>query len=406
MEATAKRNIKITQWVNFFAGITFLVPIIEIFYTYTGLSIMEIVIVSNVFTLVTWIFEIPTSAFADTMGRKKSLMISVISNFLGALCILFFPHLWGFIIASFFSALYFCFWSGTEQAFIDENLKILGNQQGFGKVFGNNLFLQQLAGFITPVLASLMLKYFHGTGYTILAILDVIFAGILIILQYKIVEVQVIRARIGSFARMIKENIFVAKTAIINIRTNTNLKTLLLYRSLSSSASFFTIILLPTLATKGMPDWYSGFIVMGGTIAFMISSKFIYKIGEKYSYNLTWVLGTVAQGLLLIIVGYFFQSWVFIWIVFILMEFFEGFWQTSWNHILVEQSGGIAVATTRSIIFSLFALYATILKQAVSFLGVNYALLIIGSIILIANIFLGRKILHIKKKPLLNQQRS
>jgi len=397
MEAIAKRNIKITQWVNLFAWITFLVPIIEVFYTYTWLSIMEIVIVSNVFTLATWIFEIPTSVFADTMGRRKSLMISVISNFLGALCILFFPHLWWFIVASFFSALYFCFWSWTEQAFIDENLKILWNQQWFWKVFGNNLFLQQVAWFITPVIASFTLRYFNGTWYTILAIFDVIFAAILIILQYKIVEVHVIKARMGSLIQIIKENFLVAKMAIINIRKNNNLKTLLFYRSLSSNASFFTIILLPTLTSKWMPDWYSWFIVMWGTIAFMISSKFIYKIGEKYSYNLTWVLWTVVQWLLLIIVWYFFQSWIFIRIIFVLMEFFEWFWQTSWNHVLVEQSWGIAVATTRSIVFAMFALYATLLKQAVSFLGVNYALIIIGSIILISNLFLYKKILHIKK---------
>ncbi|MEI7557840.1 MAG: hypothetical protein WCJ45_03230 [bacterium] len=54
----------------------------------------------------------------------------------------------------------------------------------------------------------------------------------------------------GSLIQIIKENFLVAKMAIINIRKNNNLKTLLFYRSLSSNASFFTIILLPTLTSK------------------------------------------------------------------------------------------------------------------------------------------------------------
>lgn len=399
MERIAKRNIKITQWVNFLSWVTFLIPIIEIFYRYTWLSVMEIIIVSNVFTLVSWIFEIPTSVLADTMWRKKSLMLSVMCNLLWALCILFFPHLWGFIVASFFSALYFCFWSWTEQAFIDENLKILWKEAWFWRVFWNNLFLQQIAWFATPVIASLMIKYFNGLWYTILAILDVIFAIVLVLLQYQIIEVSVIKKKITTFSCMIKENILVAKSAIINIRKNKNLKTIILYRSFSSNVSFLTILLLPILANKGMPDRYSWFIVMWWTIAFMISSKFIYKIGEKHTYNFTWILWTVIQGVLLIVVGLFYQSWVFIWIVFILMEFFEGFWQTSWNHVLVEQSSGLAVATTRSIIFSAFALYATILKQIVSSFGINYAFMIIWSIVLFSNIFLGKKILNMKKVP-------
>lgn len=402
MEVIAKRNITITKRTSFLAWVTFLVPIIEIFYAHTWLSLFQIILISNVFTLVTWIFEIPTSVFADTMGRRKSLMLSVFFNLLWAVFILFFPHLRWFIIASFCSALYFCFWSWTEQAFIDENLKILWNQKWFGKVFGNNLFLQQVAWFVTPVIASLLLKRLGGTWYTVLAGLDVCFAIILVFLQYRIVEVANIKHHVGKIWSMIKMNIMVAKTAIQNIRKNTNLKTIIIYRALSSNVSFLTIILLPTLSNKWMPDRYSWFIVMAGTIAFMLSSKFIYKLGEKYSYNFTWILWTTLQGIVLVIVGFVFKSWIIIRIVYILMELFEWFRQTSWNHVLVEESWWVAVATTRSIVFSIFALYATILKLMVSFLDPQYALIIIGTIILLVNIFLWKKIILLKRTKVVN----
>jgi len=77
MQKIAKQNIKIHGWINFFAGVVFLVPIISLFYKYTGLSTFEIILISNIVTFAIWIFELPTSVLADTTGRKKSLIFSV-----------------------------------------------------------------------------------------------------------------------------------------------------------------------------------------------------------------------------------------------------------------------------------------------------------------------------------------
>ena len=91
MQDIALKNIRYQSWINFFAGAVFLVPIITLFYKYTGLGLFEIIIIANVSSIFVWILEIPTSVFADTMGRKRSLFYSVSANFLGALMILLFP---------------------------------------------------------------------------------------------------------------------------------------------------------------------------------------------------------------------------------------------------------------------------------------------------------------------------
>ena len=128
---TAKRNITLQGYINFLAGVVFLIPLITLFYQYTGLSLMQIIIISNVASLAVRVFELPTSVRADTVGRKKSLMMAVVCNFLSALFIFLFPSYVGFIIAAVMSGLYFAFWSGTGQAFLDDNLKILGETSKF-----------------------------------------------------------------------------------------------------------------------------------------------------------------------------------------------------------------------------------------------------------------------------------
>jgi len=146
-----------------------------------------------------------------------------------------------------------------------------------------------------------------------------------------------------------------------------------------------------------MLDWYSGVIITIATAASMITTKYAYKFGEKYSYNLNWVLGTTMQGVLLILAGLLTGSWIAIACILILFNLFDGLWQPAWNHVLVEQTQGKAIATTRSIIFSIFALYMTIGKQILSFFSVETALIAVGIFIILVNIVLGKRILRLKK---------
>jgi MFS family permease len=395
MKSIALKSIRYQSWINFFAGAVFLVPIITLFYKYTGLGLFEIIIVANVSSFCVWLFEIPTSVFADTMGRKRSLTYSMIANFFGALMILFFPSFAGFIIASVFSALYFSFWSGTGQAFLDENLQVLNKQKEFGKYIGSFMFYEQLAAFTTPIIASLILKSFGDTGYTMLAALDAFFALIMVLLVFRLRMINKPRV-VKSVKHALKQNYQTAKDAFLNIMQNSKLKLLLIYRSFANHVAFFPIILLPVLSDNGMPEWISGILMAVATVGAMITMKFGHKIGEKYSYNLSWVVSTIIQAILLIIAALVIQSWIVTAIIYLIFNTFEGLWQPAWNHVLVEQTRGKAIATTRSIVFAIFALYTTLGKQLLAVFEVKYALLGLGLFIIFINLLLGRKMLKIK----------
>lgn len=171
-----------------FAGFLFLTPVITLLYKYTGLGLIEITLIANVATICMWLFELPTSVLADVVGRRPSLMTAVFFNLLGALTILLFPQFWGFIAASVFAACYWSFWSGTGQAFLEENLRILGEEKSFGKVIGRFMFAEQFAGLLCPLVAAGILYVFADGGYTILAAFDVVGAIILVILTFLLRE--------------------------------------------------------------------------------------------------------------------------------------------------------------------------------------------------------------------------
>ena len=393
MENIAKRNIKIHGYVNMLSGAVFLLPVITLLYKYTGLGLFEIVLISNVMNFSLWLFELPTSVLADTLGRKKSMIYSVSANALSALMILLWPTFWGFVVAAVFRALYYSFWSGTGQAFLDENLHILGKQAHFGRVIGRFMAYEQAVALATPLVASGILRWLGDDGYMVLAGMDVVFAVLLIFLVLGFKEVSVYK-KLKGFGRIFRANLDMAKTGLKNVFLNSNIRLILIYRSLSHHLTFLSVILLPTLAVNGMSDWMAGVVITLTGVFVLVSTKFAYKIGEKYSYNSLWVWSSVAQGILIVLAGLFLKSWIVLAGLFVLIEFFFGFCGPSWNHILIEQSRGKAIATTRSIVMAVFALYITVGKQVLSFFDPEYALIGVGVFILFVNLVLGRRVIR------------
>jgi len=396
MKDIAMRNIKLQGRISFLSELTFLVPIITLFYTYTWLSIAEIILLSNVSTLTVWLFEIPTSVFADTTWRKKSLVWGSICSVLSAVCILFFPSFIGFSIAAICGWLYFALRSGTTQAFLEENLKIIGKTHEFWKKLGHFMSLENIAWLIVSIVITIFLKYWGDQWYIYLAILDVITAWLLVMLTLKLKEVGHIKAKIQWWRDALIKNYITAKTACINVFTSKKLRTLMMYRSLANHVAFLFIISLPIRVEYGMPPRMAGILGMIGIGWMIISNKYAYKVAEKWSYNHARVFSTIAQAILLIIAWICLKSWITITVIMILFNFFEWLRMPAWNHVLVWLSKGMAIATTRSIIFSVFALYTTIGKQFLALFDLKYALIGLGIFIIIVNIVLGKKILKLK----------
>ena len=393
----ATRNIKIHWWINLISGITFLVPIISIFYKYTGLSTFEIILISNIFTFWMWIFELPTSVLADTFGRKKSLIASVIFNFLCATFILLLPNLTGFCIAAVFQALYYSFRSGTWQAFLQENLSKLWQEGKFWRFFWKFSFYWESAAIIAPVISSIILKFAPETWYTFLAALDCISAFILIILTYQLTETYQIKEKIQTFKQAIQLNINTWKNAIKEVFWNKDMRNFLIYRTLSHHVTFFWILLLPILSEKGMLDWVSWLITTLFTIWSMFAWKYAYKRWEKYWYNHSRIWSTIWQAICLIVAWIFFKSRIFLAAIYFVFSIFDWIISPSRNHQLIQLTKWNSIATTRSIIFGCVALYITFMKWILSYLEPNVSLIILWTIIILTNILFFKKILSYQK---------
>lgn len=400
MKEQAWKNICLQKWENFVSGFLFLIPVITLLYQYTGLSIFEITLIANASSLCIALFDLPTSILADLFGRRNSMLVSVILAFFNSLVILVFPSFWGFVIASFMGGLSVSFWSGTGQAYLESNLRILNLQNKFGKYIGQNIFYNQLASTIAPIISTVLIYLLNESAFTVLAMLDVLVTGLAVYVVFQMVDLsppsKIIKKKIGNIAT---ESLLIARDAISNIFKNKNIALIVLFRTFSSDLSYLSLILLPTLVTAGMPKFAGGIVEIIASFTIMLGSKFAYIIGEKYSYNLSWVISILTKGILLIISGFLVNNWGFLLIVFSLINLAEGFCKPSWSHVFAEQSNPKAVSTTRSILFAIMAMYLTISRQLLSILPISIALFILGAVLLLVNSLLAPKILRLTLPP-------
>lgn len=128
------RAIKQIIFAQALRTLNFAGPILILFLVAKGLSLQQIMTLIAFQMLAGAAFEIPTGVFGDRVGRKWSMAagtaVSIIAWFLWISVDTFS----GFIVAQLFFALAGALWSGSDQAFIIDELKRVGAEARTQKV--------------------------------------------------------------------------------------------------------------------------------------------------------------------------------------------------------------------------------------------------------------------------------
>ncbi|WP_456275203.1 MFS transporter [Bacillus sp. AK128] len=151
----AGHNIRVMYWVHFFGAISFLAPVLTLFYTERGLSASQILIVLMFWSGAVLIGEVPTGVFADRFGAKISFLTGTLLKILSLVLLLFAYEPWMFFLYSFINGFSVTFFSGADEALIYDSLKESGHENQMDQAMGHI----QAAGFISMVFAVLFGAY-------------------------------------------------------------------------------------------------------------------------------------------------------------------------------------------------------------------------------------------------------
>lgn len=140
-----------TMWFHFLA------PIVTIFFLDKGLSLTEVIFsTATVAYITTALFEIPTGAYSDMIGRIKSLVVTSILSIIVLLIFIFSNSLVGISIGGFIWGLSFTFSSGTAASLLFDTLKEEKREKEYKKIRGKSLSIAFFLLAITSIIGSFL----------------------------------------------------------------------------------------------------------------------------------------------------------------------------------------------------------------------------------------------------------
>ncbi|MBU0667207.1 MAG: MFS transporter [Nanoarchaeota archaeon] len=160
-----KSNIWKVYLFEFFVSMHFISAVLIPFFTEWGnISFSKIMILQSWFMLWIFIFEIPTGAIADFLGRKKSMIIGAGANVIAVLIYSITPNYFLFLIGEIFFALSVSLISGSKEALIYDTLKKNNLTKDSKSVFGRSESFH-LTGILVGAPIGSFIAFFLGVRY-------------------------------------------------------------------------------------------------------------------------------------------------------------------------------------------------------------------------------------------------
>ncbi len=241
-------------------------PIIVIFFQENDLSTTEIMILQAVYSLTIAILEIPSGFFADSYGRKNSILISTFFSFIGYILLSTYSGFNEYLIAEILLGVGGSLISGADSAIIYDTLIELDDEDSYTKIEGKNYaignFSEAIAGILGGFLAlsSIYLPIYIQTFVIMLSIP----------IAFSLVEPK----RTFKIATSLNSILNIVKDTFIH---NKKLKWYIIYSSAMGMTTLSVAwFVQPFLSTIDMPLTYFGIIWAGLNIMAGLTSYYSY----------------------------------------------------------------------------------------------------------------------------------
>ena len=169
---------------GFLKNLRFFDPFIILFFREMGFSFLQIGTLFSIREIATGILEIPTGFFADSYGRKLSMILAFTSYIFSFMIFYFFQSFGLYTIAMILFAFGEAFRSGTHKAMILDYLKMSGILDCKVDYYGHTRGASQFGSAISALIAGALV--FFAESYRIVFIASVVpyILGLLLMISY------------------------------------------------------------------------------------------------------------------------------------------------------------------------------------------------------------------------------
>lgn len=169
-----------------------------------GMDFLQISILNIIFVIFVFLFEIPTGAFADTLGRKTSFVISCFITSIAMFIYFLSRTFWSFVLAEIILAIGITFYSGAFQAWLVDSLKHYKFKGSFDKVFSKEQQVMYAAATISGLSGAYVAKINLGLPLLLSAI-SLFLVGVLAQILMNENYFKKKKFRVGEMIKRIKD---------------------------------------------------------------------------------------------------------------------------------------------------------------------------------------------------------
>ncbi len=351
---------------QFFHNIAFFSPVIVLFWQANGLSMTQIMLLQSIYSLGIVILELPTGAFADYFGKKKSLMIGSLLWTIGLIGYGFSHTFWQFAIGELMVGVGSAFISGADRAYIHELLKEIGREKEFMKVEGKARGVIQIAQAVGNLVGGLIGSI--SLGLTLIATGLSTFIGYLVGVSFPGIKKEPKKGR-SSYFQIIKESIVLVK------KNNRLLWLTLFFATFNGLVWPLIFYSQPYLQMLGVPVYFFGLIFAGFNLISALGSAHTLQF-EKLTNNWTFFIMSLTIVASLLLLGLFPSIYIFpLTLIFLMFVFMNQTIITDQVLKIVPSNKATTILSFQSLVRRvLYAVVGPILGMVTDNFGIQNAL--------------------------------
>jgi len=307
-----KKGLESNIWkyyiYQFFAGFWLISPILVIFYLANNTNYLQLGSIESIGLLALILFEIPSGAFADIVGRKTSMFLGLLLASTELLLIGYGANYLAFMIAAFLGGIGGSLISGADTSLLYDSLKEIKKEKLFQKIKGR----ANAITYFSVVIASLLGSFIYAKNNALVFYINgfIFILGGLFCIMFKEPRLDSIKFNLKNQFKHIKDSFsYLFKTKK------------LLWFSLFSIVSggfislFHNILVQPYFEWLGYDIAIFGILVATIFIIRSVVSLISYSIEQKLGEKLSLYIIVVLQAIFFFVMAYLNALWLFLLVV-------------------------------------------------------------------------------------------
>ncbi len=262
-----------------------------------NLSLFQAASIGSIIVATIFLVEVPTGIIADKIGRRKSVMIAMLLQFVGEILYIFSHSYLAFALIAVLAGVGFAFASGCIEALIYDTLPKKNKESEMKKAMGLKGAAFYLAFFFAPLIGGLIIPIFTIDRFLLTVALTALSVFIAFLISFTLQEPET------KFEHDEKSPKEILKNGIRAIKKSKFLLWLL-------GVSTFTATFAGTLGTLFQP-YFASFDIsaqkmgiasaLGAILASILQKNVFYleeKLGKKLIFSISVILPGIGYALL------------------------------------------------------------------------------------------------------------